>query len=126
LSRKLKELGLSTAIYNQWLKNPHFFNALEKEMKRRFNGDLQIDSERSLGSLIANDRDLGAIKYFHEITGRYRPQSETQINLGMILGKLMEVLVRFVEPARLPELANAIEVEVLGTGEKKEIEPPVE
>ena len=129
LNGKLKTLNLTTPLYNQWLKNPYFFKALQREMNRRFATNLQIDAQSALGHLIANEKDLQAVKYFHEVTGIYRPQTETQVNLTVILGKLMEVLVRFVEPSRLPELANEIETKVLGVvpeGKVQELEAVVE
>jgi len=116
LKAKLNSLQLTTLTWNQWLKDPKFKDKLRKEIDKRF-GDLESDAKLSLAQLVVSG-DLNAIRYFHEFAGLYRPESETVINLTRVVSRLMEVLVKYLTPEQLEEVANVIEV---GVTEGKEL-----
>ena len=44
-----------------------------------------------------------------EFTGLHKPENETNMNLVIILGRLMEVLSRFVTPEVMAQIADEIE-----------------
>lgn len=112
IKAKLSSVGSTTLEYQQWLKDPLFKKKLNSAIDRRFN-NLEGEAKLALGKLVLGG-DLQAIKYFHEFTGLFRPESETVVNLTKILAQLMEILVRYVEPAQLSEIATEIEAKVLG------------
>jgi hypothetical protein len=53
--------------------------------------------------------DLQSIKYFNELTGRYRGNDETVVNLMVLLGRMMEVLAKHVEPQILAAIADELD-----------------
>lgn len=114
LKAKLQSIGLTTIIWNQWLKERTFQSVLKREIDKHFGG-LETDAKLSLARLVI-DGDLQAIKYYHEFTGIYRPglENETVLNLSKVLAKMMEILVKYVEPEKLESLADELEASVFG------------
>lgn len=107
---KLKDINVTTHEYQEWLQQENFQRVLRKELDLRFK-NLDIDAKLGLSRLIL-EGDLNAIKYYYEFTGLYRPQTETQVNLTVIIAKLMDVLVRHVNPESLDTIASEIERDV--------------
>lgn len=94
LPQKLRALGLSYAKYRAWLKQPAFRMQMEK-----MTGDLlhnNIDSLVQLESL-ANQGDLGAIKYKHELNGLYDPNKQNNIDAMALMSLIFEVVARNVK-----------------------------
>lgn len=108
---KLKDLGVTTSQYNDWLKEERFHTLLKRELDARFK-NVDIDAQLGLSRLVL-DGDLNAIKYYYEFTGKYRPSTETNVNITVVLAKLMDVLVRHLDSEILDVIANEIENEVL-------------
>jgi len=122
LKAKLTSIGATTIEYGQWLKDPTFLKKLNTGIDRRFS-NLQGDAKLGLAKLVI-DGDLQAIKYFHEFTGLFKPENETVVNLTKILAQLMEVLVRYIDPGLLSQIADELESKVLGIEVKsKELTP---
>lgn len=115
---KLKDLNVTTNQYQKWLQDAKFQKLLQDELSRRFKY-LDIDAKLSLSKLVL-DGDLQAIKYYYEFTGLYRPNNETTVNLTVIMAKLMDVLVRHIEPEVLDTVALAIEREILMPDSQRE------
>jgi hypothetical protein len=62
-----------------------------------------------LARLIQKD-DLQAIKYYHELTGRFKPQlSENNMNLQFMIITLLEILVKHVDPSIIDVIATELE-----------------
>lgn len=108
---KLKDLGVTTTQYNDWLKEERFHTLLKRELDARFK-NVDIDAQLGLSRLVL-DGDLNAIKYYYEFTGKYRPSTETNVNITVVLAKLMDVLVRHLDSEILDTIATEIEREVL-------------
>lgn len=108
---KLKDINVTTHEYQEWLKEAEFHSLMTRELQARFK-NVDIDAHLGLSRLVL-DGDLNAIKYYFEFTGKYRPNTETQINITVVLAKLMDVLVRHVDSEVLDAIANSIETEVL-------------
>lgn len=114
--KKLTELGVSTAEYNSWLRDPVY---------RQYCLDRAEDllgSNQHVAHTALIDRvqqgDLGAIKYFNALTGRYRdtPASgkavevNVQNNYGMEqVIAIIEIIQRHVkDPATLAAIGDDI------------------
>jgi len=119
IGAKLKSLNLNTRQWNGFLKDKEFKLYFQSLVQQRFDGDVSDIAKIGLGKLVEN-ADLNAIKYFHELTGEYRPQNEEVMQLNMIIARMMEVLAKFVSPEVLGQVANelegAIEVKEIGVG----------
>lgn len=107
LTAKLKELGLTTKNWQVWLKQPNFQEFLSLELSRRFDL-IDFDARVSLATLVQNG-DLNGIKFYYELTGKYRPNSETAYNLGAVLSSLMEILARYLTAEILQRVADEFE-----------------
>jgi len=107
IRQKLKDFEIDSKTYQSWLKIPNFRLALEQAVTRSLSLS-PLDAKIALSQLIL-DRDLNAIKYFNELTGIYRPSSDTNINLTLVLSKVLDVLVRHVSPDVLQTVANELE-----------------
>ncbi len=114
-SAKLKAAGISTMRFDKFLDKPnyrdYFLGAMDRvRAKAVVSGDLALIRNVENG-------DLQSIKYFYELTGKYRGEQETVTNLVLLLAKVMEVLAKHVDPAVLQtvadELESAIEIEPL-------------
>jgi hypothetical protein len=114
IRKKLEEHGLSMTEYKKLLKNELFVEKLSRAVDEAFTTETSLEAKIGLSRLI-QEADLGAIKYFHEFTGQWKPNEVTALNLTMILAKLMEILVTYLDPAVLPEVADKLEAVVIET-----------
>lgn len=128
--KKLTELGVSTNEYNLWLRDPVYrAYALSRAE------DLLVQNQ-SVAHLSLINRveqgDLGAIKYFNSMTGRFRETSGIGGNSGVnvtvntgtnaLLIEVVEIIQRHVtDPAVLDAIAS--DILALTKGEVKQREP---
>jgi hypothetical protein len=113
--KKLTELGVSTTEYSSWLKDPVY----RKYCLDRAEGLLLENQPTAHMSLI--DRvaqgDLGAIKYFNSMTGRYRERQSAAVEVNVqnnygtdTLIQIVEIIQRHVKD---PEVLAALGDEIL-------------
>lgn len=107
IATKLKSINVTTAIWNGWLRQQHFSDYFRSHLARRFN-NTDIDAQISLSQNVQSG-DLQSIKYYHELTGIYRPDNELTRNLSQILASLMEILAKYVSPEVLVRVADEFE-----------------
>ena len=125
---KLKAVGISSKRFNYLLEKEEYRKYWDKKVS------VVISQTKNFGDLAlarnVDNGDLQSIKYYNELTGRYRGQDETVINLMVLLGRMMEVLAKHVEPQILAviadELDNVIDVKpkdsLVGESRQKELE----
>lgn len=115
--KKLTEFGISTSEYNTWLRDPLYRSyclARAEEL---------LESNQHVAHLSLIERvsqgDLGAIKYFNSMTGRYREKADSavQINLNSTnnygedkLIAVVEIIQRHVKD---PDTLAAIGADIL-------------
>jgi len=116
IGAKLKSVNLNTKQWNGHLKNPDFRKYFQGLVEERFGKDVSTLAKVGIARGVENG-DLNAIKYYHEMSGEYRPQNEEVMQLHMIIARMMEVLAKFVSAEVLGQIANeldqAIEVKEL-------------
>lgn len=111
--KKLTELGVSTATYNKWLRDPNY----RKYVLDRSEALLLENQHVAHMSLIerVSQGDLGAIKYFNSLTGRFAEKTNTAVQINNygsdILIKVVEVIQKHVKD---PETLEAIATDILG------------
>lgn len=113
--KKLTELGISTSEYNSWLRDPTYRQyCLER-------AEELLESNQHVAHMSLIDRvsqgDLGAIKYFNSMTGRYRERvsAGVEVNVTNVTGsdmliKVVEVIQKHVKD---PEILSAIGEDIL-------------
>lgn len=89
--RKLSDLKIPTAEWDTWLLDPAFVayvnNKSEQKLKsHQYEANLALMDGVTAG-------DLGAIKYFNAMTGRFNEAGNaTQVNVGEVLQGVLEAL----------------------------------
>jgi hypothetical protein len=112
-SAKLKAIGLTTTRWKALLQKEDHKEYFSRRLEATFR---ETDNAAKLAlSRNVEAGDLQSIKYFHEVTGIYRPNEELLMNVGILVGKIMEILAKRVEPAILAEIAE--EFDTIGVGE---------
>ncbi len=91
--KKLQDLGISSKQYQSWLRDPVFSDYLRARAESLI-GDVQHEAMLSLVDSVRAGR-LDAIKYYHEITGRYVQQSAN--SGGGQVGDLQTIIIRIIE-----------------------------
>lgn len=113
--KKLTELGISTAEYNSWLRDP-VYRAYCLDRAEEL-----LDSNQHVAHLSLIERvsqgDLGAIKYFNSMTGRYREKNAAGVEVNVTNVTGTDMLIRVVEVIQKhvkdPELLAAIGDDIL-------------
>lgn len=111
--KDLSTLGVNEPMWNAWLSIPSYFEYAKKLMEVQFESVTDIDAKMGIARNVANG-DLQAIKYFHEFTGRYKPQDPNTTNLMGLIGFLMEILSRNVSPEVFDKIAGELEQTPVG------------
>lgn len=109
--KKLKKLGVTGKQFAAWKSDPAFATYFKERIDKIFSEDTgEID--RALFER-ARDGDIAAIKFYNEITGRYRPANatgNTAVDISLILIRIQEILLRHLHQD--PELLQVIGLEL--------------
>lgn len=100
---KLTSLGITTTQWNGWLKNPAFKRLLHSVSSGSFEDELPYVQENLLRAV--GRGDTNAIKFYMEVTGRFKAGSVTEQNLLKTISLLVESIQRHV---RDPEVYGRI------------------
>lgn len=101
--RKLQKAGVSNSKWQAWLKNPLFASHYQ-----RVSDGLLNDNKPGMIQLAmkAGEGDLAAIKFMWEVNRFHNPQVQQQVDVMVMMNRIMEVLARNVEPAQLAKIAT--------------------
>lgn len=102
--KKLRDIGVSTEEFGAWMLNRTFAEYIRQR------SELMLDNsthQAHMGLLRGVQQgNTASIKLYYEITGRYNPNAENEVNVRMVIGKVLEAIQRRVrEPKVLNELA---------------------
>lgn len=103
--KKLQDFGIPTQKWEAWLRDPAF-QAYLRQRAENILGDNLHESHLALVDRVRSG-DINAIKYFNEITGRYTPRSDNQIDVNVVLLRVLEAIQRHVkDPHTLEAIGN--------------------
>lgn len=94
-SAKLKELGLSTAKWNAWLKSKKYNDYYRERADKVFDQEIQVEAKRTVAKLVKNG-DLSAVKYLNEWNGTYRQADNTTLLMQTFMSAILSILARNV------------------------------
>lgn len=103
--KKLRDLGITAREWSTWLLDNNFSNYLQERAERMFTGS---QHEAHLG-LIKGMRNgnVASVKLFNEMSGRYNPDADHQLNIRMLLGGIIEILqLEIKDPIVLNRIAT--------------------
>jgi hypothetical protein len=127
--KKLTELGVTTAEYNGWLRDPVYRNYCLAR------SEALLEENQHIAHISLIDRvsqgDLGAIKYFNSLTGRYREKSAAAVEVNVqnnygsdTVIKIVEIIQTHVkDPEVLQRIANDILALQGGPGVEEVVRP---
>jgi hypothetical protein len=119
--KKLTEAGVSTSEFNSWLKLP----AYQKYCLDRTENLLYENQHIAHLSLIdrVTQGDMGAIKYFNSMTGRFREKSAAGVEINVQNNYGTDTLSAIVEIIQLhvkdPEVLQAIATDILALNQNQ-------
>lgn len=98
-SAKLKEVGISMAKYQAWMRNPVFSGYLNTQAEHNIGDAVQMALNRLVGNAEAGDQR--AIEKLLEISGRWNPQQQELQNARTVVLTFMEVIQAEIEDKAL-------------------------
>ena len=104
--KKVSDAEVSKAEYQAWEQYPVFRAYYDQRVEKLFNASAR-EADRALMDNVKNG-DQSAIKYFNEMTGRYRPQDPQVINFQLMTNQLIDILAGALEPAQLERIQEQI------------------
>jgi hypothetical protein len=100
--------GVTPAQVGAWMRQPAFQDHLRKRANALF-GDADVSANLALVKAI-DGGDLKAVQLYMEMTGRYTPKSNVDVNVMSIIARVVEIVsIHVREPATLEAIANDLE-----------------
>lgn len=105
--KKLRDMGITTRQWSQWLLDDEFASYLADRSEKLLANSLP-EAHKGLLKGVRNG-NIQAVKTMYEVTGRYRPNEEEQIDVRRVLHTFIEVIQKFVKD---PVMLHAIAMEL--------------
>lgn len=93
-NKKLTDLQVSSATYQNWLKDPAFQAYIQRRSEKLLDGNMH-EAHLALLNTVRNG-DVGAIKLYYEMTGRWSSKTVGDLNVEFLLMKILEVLQKHI------------------------------
>jgi len=123
-SKKLADMGIGAAKWNGWKQSPAFKEYYKQRVEAIF-GDALPDVHMALMDRATNG-DLGALKFYYEITGHYTSEGKA-VDLKMIMERVFEIIsIHVKDPSMLAAIGGDL-LKLAGVDNKANVvsEPPV-
>jgi hypothetical protein len=104
--KKLRDIGVSTEEFSTWMQNNEFAEYMRQRSELLVSNSIH---EAHMGLLRGvRQGNTASIKLYYELTGRYNPNEENQVNIRLLIGKMLEVIQAHVKD---PNVLNALAVD---------------
>lgn len=108
LREKLSECGVNTQQYHAWMRTPAFRKYVENRAKEMFQSSDHLAYAALVDSVESKDQQ--ALKLYFEMRGIYNPRVQVDVNVDMVLTRVVEIVAKHVkDPAILEAIARDIE-----------------
>lgn len=102
--KKLRDLGVTTRQWATWLQDDQFAEYLRDRSEKMLEHSVH-EAHKGLLKGVRNG-NVASVKALYEITGRYRPDEEQQIDVRRVLHTFIEVIQKYVkDPITLQSIA---------------------
>lgn len=111
LGAKIKEfapLGVTSKTWTKWMENPNNLKFFNQVLEKRFDKDVERNAQLAVARNVSAG-DMTTIKWYYEMTNKYRPQNQNTENLGVLIGLVMQILVKHLEPNVIDVIADELE-----------------
>jgi hypothetical protein len=114
-SKKLNDLGISNRKFAGW-SHDKIFSAYMKKSANNLLENMEAEAHMGLLSAVRNN-NLPAIKLYFEMTGRYNPAYENQVNLQQLMVRVIEIIEKHVQdPEALMGIAADLQLASVENG----------
>lgn len=121
---KCEACGINPAQLSAWRRDPTFIAYLQKRAETMFKDSDDIAYLNVIKNMQGGD--LGAAKFYFEMTGKYQPSVRHDINIDSVMVRLIEVIqIHVKDPAILEAIAADFEAIHSGTRPTPELASPV-
>lgn len=102
--KKLRDMGITTRQWSEWILDDNFAAYLNDRAEKMLSNSL-FEAHKGLKKGVRNG-NVASVKAMYEITGRFRPDQETQIDVRRVLHTFIEVIQKYVkDPVMLHAIA---------------------
>lgn len=102
--KKLRDLGITTRKWAMWMLDEQFAAYVLDRSERMLTNSIP-EAHKGLLKGVRNG-NVAAVKMLYEVTGRYRPDQEQQIDIRRVLHTFIEVLQKYIrDPVVLHKIA---------------------
>lgn len=105
--KKLRDIGVSTEEWTNWTQDAKFSEYL-RERSEVLVANSTHEAHIGLMRGVAQG-NTASIKLYYELTGRYNPNEENNVNIRLVIGRVLEAIQKHI---RDPEVLNALAVEM--------------
>lgn len=105
--KKIRDLGISPRMYAGWMHSKRFTDHLRDSAENLLENSTADAHTAFLRKVRSGD--IGAIKLYFEMTGRYNPAEENSVNLQVFMTRVIETIQKEVQdPVILTKLAAGL------------------
>jgi len=105
--KKLRDMGITTRQWSAWLLDDDFAAYLTDRAEKMLSNSM-FEAHKGLRKGVRNG-NVASVKTMYEITGRFRPDQEQQIDVRRVLHTFIEVIQKYVKD---PVTMHAIAMEL--------------
>jgi hypothetical protein len=107
--KKIRDLGITPRMFSGWMHNKRFADYIRDSAENLLE-NATADAHTALLRKVRSG-DSNAIKLFFEMTGRYNPAFENQVNLQSFMSRVIEAIQKHVtNPIILQALAAELQM----------------
>lgn len=111
--KELSPLGITSTTWTNWMKIPKYFNYANGIFNERFDRDTELQAKMALSRNVQQG-DLQSIKYYNELTGKFRPQTESQMAVVTMMNIFFEIVSKYLSPDVIDTVAEELENSPIG------------
>lgn len=109
MASKLKEIGVSTRQWNNWLKSQKYYDYYHGVIDRLMDREVFEEGRLALAQNVSRG-DLASFKYFNELTDKFVSQKEFDPRIiGVLMSGVLDIIMRHVEGTVAAKIAEEIQ-----------------
>lgn len=114
-AKKLGDLGISTRKYNGWISDKRFVSYM-KRVANNLLENVEADAHLALLRQVQSG-SMSGIKLYFEMTGRWNPAHESEVNHQVLMTRFIDIITRHVhDPAMLSSIAADLQLAAVELG----------
>lgn len=105
--KKLRDIGVSTEEFSTWMLNHNFAKYMAERSEQMVANSIHLAHMGLLRGV--NQGNTASIQLYYKLTGRYDPDQESNVNVRLVIGRVLEAIQKHV---RDPNVLNSLAVEL--------------